>query len=53
MNPLIVINGKPMPGIKMTALDEMLSPGDIESMYCAKCVIQQLKNMEISERMAL
>ena len=31
-NPLIVINGKPMPGVKMAALDEMLSPGDIESM---------------------
>jgi bla regulator protein blaR1 len=31
-NLLIVINGKPMPGVKMAALDEMLSPNDIESM---------------------
>src|SRR4030095_12265324 len=30
--PLIVINGDPMPGLKMADLDKMLSPNDIVSM---------------------
>lgn len=33
---LIVINGQPMPGLKIAALDETLSPGDIESMTILK-----------------
>ena len=30
--PLIVINGNALPGLKMSALDKMLAPSDIESM---------------------
>jgi hypothetical protein len=34
--PLIVINGNPMPGLKMADLDKMLSPNDIESIAILK-----------------